>query len=185
MTNEPEDTADVVVIGRVQGAFGVQGWVRLISYTDPVGNILEYSPWLLQDSGRWRELKVRAARAQRNGFVAQLEGVDDRDQAAALRGRLLGMAAQALPPANDDEYYWRDLVGLTVKNTRGEHFGRVVEVMATGANDVLVVALEQELNANLPDDVDQELIPFHRQYVPEVDLEHGSLTVDWTVGDNL
>jgi 16S rRNA processing protein RimM len=185
MSSEPQDPGDVVVIGRVQGAFGVQGWIRLISYTDPAANLLNYSPWLLQEGDAWRELDVRTARAQRNGFVAQLADVDDRDVAAALRGRLIAVAAQALPRAGSDEFYWRDLVGLAVKNTGGERLGKVVEVMATGANDVLVVALDRSADDGLPEGLDQELIPFHRQFVTEVDLSGGVLTVDWTVGESI
>jgi 16S rRNA processing protein RimM len=185
MSNELKDPGDVVVIGRVQGAFGVQGWIRLVSYTDPVSNLLEYTPWLLQEGDSWRELKVYAVRAQRNGFVAQVADVDDRDVAASLRGRLIGVAQDVLPRAGNDEFYWRDLVGLAVKNTRGEHLGRVVEVMATGANDVLVVDLDSATNEDRPDEVSQELIPFHRQFVAEVDLSGGTLTVDWTVGESI
>jgi 16S rRNA processing protein RimM len=172
---------DVVVIGRIQGAFGVQGWIRLTSYTDPADNILRYSPWLLQDGSSWRSLDVLAAKAQRNGFVARLAEIADRDAAAALRGRLIGIAAAALPQAEHDEYYWRDLVGLKVLNVAGEPVGRVLEVMATGANDVLVVALDEALGVAGA----KELIPFHRQFVPEVDLEQGTLTVDWTIGESI
>ena len=185
MSQEPKDPGDVVVIGRVQGAFGVQGWIRLISYTDPAANLLEYSPWLLQEGDSWRQLKVIAKRAQSNGFVAQVADVADRDVAASLRGRLIAVAQEVLPRAGNDEFYWRDLVGLAVKNTRGEHLGEVVEVMATGANDVLVVALDTDANAQLAEGVTQELIPFHRQFVTEVDLAGGTLTVEWTVGDSI
>lgn len=185
MSREPKDPGDVVVIGRVQGAFGVQGWIRLVSYTEPAANLLEYSPWLLQEGDCWRQLKVLSTRAQSNGFVAQVADVNDRDVAASLRGRLIAVAQEVLPRAGSDEFYWRDLVGLAVKNTRGEHLGTVVEVMATGANDVLVVDLDGDSNADLPADTGQELIPFHRQFVPDVDLAGGTLTVDWTVGESI
>ena len=121
-----------------------------------------------------------SAKAQRNGFVARLADIADRDAAAALRGRLIGIAAAALPQADDDEYYWRDLVGLKVLNLDGEPLGRVLELMATGANDVLVIALDDASGAAGT----KELIPFHRQFVPEVDLEQGTLTVDWTIGES-
>lgn len=185
MSFEPKGSDDIVVIGRVQGAFGVQGWIRLVSYTDPAANLLSYSPWLLQEGDTWRELDVLTARTQQKGFVAHLADVDDRDVAASLRGRLIAVASDALPKAGSDEYYWRDLIGLAVKNIQGEHLGSVVDVMATGANDVLVVALDAAFKKDLAAQLDQELIPFHRQYVPEVDLPGGSLTVDWSVGESI
>jgi 16S rRNA processing protein RimM len=178
---DSKSSDDVVVVGRIQGAFGVQGWIRLASYTDPADNILSYSPWLLQDGNNWRAIDVIAAKAQRNGFVARFAEIEDRDEAAALRGRLIGIAAAALPNAEEDEYYWRDLVGLKVLNLAGETLGRVEDLMATGANDVLVVALDHSTAGA----GDIELIPFHRQFVPDVDLEQGTLTVDWTIGESI
>ena len=177
---DSKSSDDVVVIGRIQGAFGIQGWIRLTSYTDPADNILSYSPWLLQDGSGWHSLDVVAAKAQRNGFIARVGDIEDRDAAAALRGRLIGIKAAALPQAADDEYYWRDLVGLKVLDLAGDTVGQVLELMATGANDVLVVALDE----SLAEAGTQELIPFHRQFVPEVDLERGTLTVDWTIGES-
>ncbi len=178
---ESKSSGEVLVIGRIQGAFGVQGWIRLTSYTDPADNILRYSPWLLQENSSWRSLDVLSAKAQRNGFVARIADVEDRDEAASLRGRLIGIDAAALPQAENNEFYWRDLVGLRVLNLGGETIGRVLELMATGANDVLVVALEDPFGTPGA----KELIPFHRQFVPEVDLEAGTLTVDWIVGESL
>lgn len=196
MARDPENSTDVVVIGRIQGAFGVHGWVRLASYTDPADNILNYEPWLLQRGEQWQAVHVHSAKAQRNGFIAQLEGVEDRDAAAALRGTMIGIEARSLPQAQLDEYYWRDLIGLTVLNLAGEEIGEVVDMMATGANDVMVVALKKDGRKAAQgkkaadgktdrSDADRELIPFHRQYVPSVDLAAGQLTVDWLIGESL
>ena len=160
------------MVGRIQGAFGIRGWIRLISYTEPPANILGYDPWLLQNGGAWQPCERLAAREQGTGFVAKLEGIDDRDAAGAMKGQLLAVAPEALPEPLEDEYYWRDLVGLQVYDATGKHIGRVREMMATGANDVLVVALTGG---------GQELIPFHRQYVPEVDVAAGKLSVDWEI----
>ena len=169
MSSPAPDSAAVAVVGRIVGAFGVKGWVRIQSYTDPAENLLAYGPWLFGDAGSWAPRKHHGARAHGDGFVAALDGVADRDAAQALKGTLIGVPADALPPAAADEYYWRDLVGLAVCDEDGEALGTVKELMATGANDVLVVTLADGREA---------LIAFDRRYVLEVDLEAGRLIVD-------
>jgi 16S rRNA processing protein RimM len=171
----PGDAGDVVVVGRIAGAFGVRGWVRVQSFTDPPENLLEYDPWLLESSDGWRPAGRQQARSQSQGLVAELRGVQDRDAAEALKGVLIGVPSSSLPGTGSDEYYWRDLIGLSVLDLDGEPLGRVVEMLATGANDVMVVALEPG--------GERELIPFDRRYVPEVNLAGGFVRVDWVVGD--
>jgi len=171
----PDDAGDVVVVGRVVGAFGVRGWVRVQSFTNPPENLLDYDPWLLKGGDGWQHAGRQQARIQAQGLVAELRGVEDRDAAEALKGALIGVPASSLPRTDADEYYWRDLIGLAVLTLDGERLGRVVEMLATGANDVMVVALEPG--------GERELIPFDRRYVPEVDLGRGFVRVDWAVGD--
>jgi 16S rRNA processing protein RimM len=169
------DADKVTIIGRVNGAFGVRGWIKISSFTDPATNILNYLPWLMQQDDGWKVVEPLTLRAQGTGFVAQLPGIDDRDAAAALKGQLIAVNASALPDAGLDEYYWKDLIGLEVLDTAGAPLGTVVDMLATGANDVLVV----ELNTGGA----QELIPFHRRFVPELDLAAGYLKVDWAIGE--
>jgi 16S rRNA processing protein RimM len=163
-------TEGIAVVGRVQGAFGVKGWVRIQSYTEPPENLLAYGPWLLASSGRWEPCAHHGARAHGDGFVAALEGVADRDAAQALRGTLIAVPEEALPPPATDEFYWRDLAGLAVCDEGGAVLGRVKELMATGANDVLVITLRSGKEA---------LVAFDRRYVLEVDLAAGRIVVDW------
>ena len=101
--------------------------------------------------------------------VAQLEGVDDRDQALDLRSSKVIVPRNRFPPPELGHYYWADLIGLRVENLDGIDFGGVIEVLSTGANDVLVVNNEKE-----------RLIPFIvGQFVKEVDLQKGTIKVDW------
>jgi len=96
-------------------------------------------------------------------------GVDDRDEAATLVGMEIGVPRSALPPCEDDTYYWVDLVGLTVRNARGDMLGTVDRMLATGVHDVMVLDREG-----------QRMIPFVRNdIVQSVDLEKGVITVDW------
>jgi len=169
------DAADVVIIGRVNGAYGIKGWIKLSSYTDPAANIIDYSPWLFTDGDSFRHVSPLQVRRQGAGFVAQLPGVENRDQAAALTGTLIAVNAALLPDAGEDEFYWKDLIGLTVVDQSGDEIGCVTDMLATGANDVLVVECGP--------DGSQELIPFHRNVVTAVDLEARRLSVDWHFGE--
>ncbi|MBS1213815.1 MAG: ribosome maturation factor RimM [Proteobacteria bacterium] len=158
-----------VVVGEIAGAFGVKGWVKVHSHTEPPGNILNYLPWTLVGESDSREFRVLAGRVHGGAVVAQLEGVDDRDQAVALRFRKITVSRDQFPPPEPGHYYWSDLVGLKVETLNGVALGTVAEMMATGANDVMIVRGERE-----------RLIPFVQgEFVKQVDLAAGLITVDW------
>jgi len=161
-----------VVVGRIGGAYGVKGWVRLSSYTEPPENLLDYRPWLLAEGLGWRPLEVLGVRPHQGGFVAKLADVDDREQAAGLRGRLLAVPAAVLPEPAEDEFYWRDLIGLEARSPAGERLGRVVSLLETGHRDVLVIERPAAGERDW-------LVPFDRRYVPEVRVAEGYLCVDW------
>lgn len=157
-----------VVIGEVAGVYGVRGWIRVKSYTDPIDNIFAYRPWQLGTEGSWVPVDLDEGRRHGRGLIAKLAGVDDRDAAAGLHGKLIGINRKQLPDA-DDEYYWADLEGLEVVTRAGESLGNVHHLLETGANDVLVVRGERE-----------RLIPFLRgEVVKDIDLAAGRMTVDW------
>jgi 16S rRNA processing protein RimM len=158
-----------VILGKVGAVFGVRGWVKLWSYTDPPANLLEYNELELGQSGSWAPARLVEARPHGEALVGRFEGVEDRDGAAALVGAELAVAREALPPPGEGEYYWTDLVGLEVINREGVHLGRVREMMATGANDVMVVEGDRE-----------RLVPFlPGHWVDRVDLAGGRIVVDW------
>jgi 16S rRNA processing protein RimM len=160
---------DHVILGRVTGLFGVRGWVKVFSYTEPRENIVGYKHWQIGQGGAWKQVKVLAGRRQGRGVVAQLEGFEDRDQAQALIGAEIAVARTALPPAAKDEYYWVDLTGCEVVTVEGRNLGRVDHLLETGANDVLVVKGERE-----------RLVPFIRDdVIKTVDLGARRITVDW------
>jgi 16S rRNA processing protein RimM len=161
--------SDWVVLGRVSGLFGVEGWVRVLSHTEPREGIVHYNPVFLKWLGEWREFRIEAGRAHGAGVVMKLIGCDDRDQAAALVQAEIAVRRAQLPPPAPDEYYWADLEGLRVVTLAGVELGAVSHLLATGANDVLVVRGERE-----------RLLPFVRdQVVVEVNLEQSLLRVDW------
>lgn len=158
-----------IVVGRVTAVFGIKGWVKIASFTDPPENLLTYRPWLLATGSGYEPVEVDDLKAHGGGFVAQLEGCTDRDLAARFTGRDLAVPRSELPAAQDDEFYWFDLIGLDVVDPAGEPLGCVQRVMETGANDVLVVRGAQG----------EILIPFVAAVVTDVDLAAGRLTADW------
>ncbi len=157
----------VVPLGHVAGVHGVRGWVKIHSLTDPREAIFEYQPWLMGDA--LAETRVLEGKKHGNRLIARIENIDDRDAAEALVHQSIAVYREQLPAAEPGRFYWTDLIGLRVELEDGTALGTIENLMATGANDVLVVRGDRE-----------RLIPFVReQYVKRVDLEHGLVVVDW------
>lgn len=156
-------------VGKVSGTFGVKGWVKVFSFTDPRDNILSYSPWLLKKGSESKTVKVIDGKLQGKTLVAQLEGVIDRDLAEALLGWDVLIAQNQLPATKAGEYYWSELIGLQVENLQGVYLGTVDSLLETGANDVLIIRGDRE-----------RAIPFIQgQHVIEIDLNQRKMKVDW------
>lgn len=154
-----------IILGRIAGVYGVRGWMRVVSETDPSDNILRYSPWLLNGASH----AVAEGRRHGKGLVVRLEGFEDRDQAAALVGQTISVYRDQLPPPQPDEFYWADLEGLSVLTVAGRDLGRVSHLFGTGANDVMVVTGERD-----------RLVPFlWDEVVKDVDFSLGRIRVDW------
>jgi 16S rRNA processing protein RimM len=159
----------LLTVGRIVGIHGVDGWVKLESWTEPRLRIFSYRPWRLTLAGSEFEAASAQGHEQGKGMVAKLPGCDDRVAAAKLVGATIQVPRSALPKPKRGEYYWTDLEGLIVVTVDGVDLGKVSHLFATGANDVLVVRGERE-----------RLIPFVTgQFVKEVDLKAGRITVDW------
>lgn len=156
-------------VGKISGVFGVKGWVKVFSFTDPRENILSYSPWLLKKGDETKTVNVVDGQLQGKTIVAQMSGVNDRDQAAGLMGWDVFITQDQLPAAAKGEYYWSDLVGLNVETVDGVQLGVVDSLLETGANDVIIVQGERE-----------RAIPFLQgQTVIDVDLNAGKIIVNW------
>ncbi|MGB5489662.1 MAG: ribosome maturation factor RimM [Woeseiaceae bacterium] len=163
MTDQP------VVLGRISGVFGVRGWVKVFSYTDPREAVLSYDNWLLGRDGDWQSATVAEGQRHGKSVVVRIDGFDDRDQAAKLVGAEIAVPLDQLPETESGHYYWRDLEGLRVVGVDGFELGTVSYLLETGAHDVMVLKGDSE-----------RLIPFVKdEIVVDVDLALGVITVDW------
>lgn len=155
-------------MGRIVGVFGVEGWVKVESFSDPRINLGRYRPWQVTLAGVELRVEKPQLRPHGKGLVAKLEGIDDRDAAAALVGAEIRVPRERLPKAKSGEFYWADLEGLAVKTVDGIDLGTVSHLVATGANDVLVVRGDRE-----------RLLPYIPDVVRHVDPATGLIEVDW------
>ena len=169
-----ESERDTLVIGRVSGVYGVRGWVRIHSFTEPMENLLGYGDWKLNRRGHWETIEIDDGRLHGKGLIAHIVGIDNRDAAVQLKGCDIAIPRGLLPALESEEYYWHQLEGLAVY-TGQTLLGRVDHLMETGSNDVLVVrACEGSLDNR------ERLIPWIRgQVVEKVDLEGDRIDVSW------
>jgi 16S rRNA processing protein RimM len=158
----------IVVLGAIGGAFGVKGWVRIQSYTDPAANILDYGLWQLGRAGKWQPVEVEDGRVTAKGVLAKLAGIDTPEEARLQVGADIGVARSELPPVAPGEYYWSDLEGFRALSRDGELLGRVDHFRSTPAGTLVVVRGEQE-----------HWIPFVKERIAKVDVDAGCIVFDW------
>lgn len=156
-----------VCVGVVAGAHGVRGAIRVKSFTAEPKDVAAYGP--LEDEPGERQFRLRLLGSGKGVLIAKLAGIDDRDQAEALRGLRLYLPRTALPPPGDDEYYHADLIGLEAMLADGTAIGRVRAVHDFGAGDTLEIDRPQGPPL---------MVPFTRAVVPVVDLDAGRLVLD-------
>ena len=195
-------TSEKVTLGRITGVYGVKGWLKVFSYTDPMEKIVDYSPWFIRPEGRskqqWNKVKLESGKRHAKTVVVKFADCDDRDVAMAYIGMEIAIEKSQLESLKGkDEYYWHDLFGLRVINQQNIELGIVKELMETGVNDVLVVVSEIEDDASEAVDSEkaeaektgsekagsekrERLIPWtmHNAIV-SVDIEKGVIEVDW------
>ncbi len=174
MTDRPMQE---LVVGRITGAVGLKGWLKLQSFTDPAENILQYGELTMECGGVRRALEIDGSRVQGRGLAVHVLGIDDRNAAEELgKGNIL-MPVESLPQLNEEEYYWHQLEGLQVvlEQDVKQVLGVVDHLIATGANDVLAV-----VPCDGSRDGKKRLIPYlPGTVVKRVDVVVGQIEVDW------
>ncbi len=166
---------DVTVLGQITSVYGVKGWVKIYSHTDPMENILTYTPWLLKLNGQWTPVKVEVSKKHGKGLIAKLVGVNDREVARQYCGADIAVDSSLLPQLEEGEYYWSQLEKLSVYTLNGELLGRVSHLMETGSNDVMIVRGNAESI-----DRRERILPYLPDLViKDINLEEGTMRVDW------
>jgi len=174
---------DMTVMGRIVAPYGVLGWVKVLPDTEVLDGLKAYKTWWLGKAPDWQEYQLKKLKIHNDVLLVKLNGVDDRDVAFSLKGKQVAIPKTQLPPADVDEYYWADLIGLTVQNKDNVFLGKVADVLATGANDVLVIqpAEMQHADASVKPAAEarERLVPFIAEVITTVDLDKQTMVVDW------
>ena len=157
-----------LLVGKINGFFGVQGWVKIFSYTKPRKNILEYQPWYFFDNETYKVIEINSGREQSKTIVAQVKGINNRDEAVQLIGKDLYINKDQLPELDNDAHYWHELTGFRVINKNEVDLGIVDYLVDTGSNHVLVTKGDTE-----------HWIPYIEPFLVSVDKHKKVISVDW------
>jgi len=167
-----------IALGEISGVLGVKGWVKVFSHTDPRVKITEYDQWFLRKKDQdWYSVKVLNGRKQGKNIVAQLEGINSREQAEALKGVQIAIQEGQLEVLPENEYYWKDLIGLNVETTQGIDLGKIDWIFNTGSNDVLTI---KEVSSKDNKERVERLLPFLMDdVVISINIKDNLMIVDW------
>jgi 16S rRNA processing protein RimM len=158
-----------IEVGRLGAPHGVRGWLRVQSFTDPPQRLFEWKEWRLErEGGGSTDVKLLEARPQGNGWIARIEGVEERNSASRLTGQMILVERDQLPPAKGREHYRDDLIGFEARNLEGAMLGVVDHFVDTPGNAVMVIKGERE-----------HLVPVTAQHLREVRADTRTLIVDW------
>lgn len=169
LEHPPLDVSDYLIVGSLGSSFGIKGWSKVQSFTEPEENILTYKKLYFLINGKWQTTTIEESKCHGTHILMKLQGCDNPEMAKTYTGTKIAITRDQLVSPKKDEYYWVDLEGCEVFTTKGYLLGRVDYLLDTGANDILVIQGERE-----------RLVPFilHR-YVTDVDIKNKKITVDW------
>jgi 16S rRNA processing protein RimM len=162
------ESSSLIELGVVGAPFGVRGWVKLRSFTDPPDRLLQHRRVQLGLGGTWTVYTIEASGRSGGQLTAKLSGVNDRTRAQTLRGAKVGVPRSELPPRDDKDFYRADLIGCEVMNLAGIHLGKVQHFVETPAQVLMVVRGEREY-----------WVPAVPQHLRRVDLAARQVVVDW------
>ena len=168
MSFSPHLDEKKLLVGKINGFFGVQGWVKIFSYTNPRKNILEYQPWYFVDNETYKVIEITSGREQSKTIVAEVKGINNRDEALQLIGKDLYINKDQLPELDNDAHYWHELIGFRVINKNEVDLGIVDYLVDTGSNHVLVTKGDTE-----------HWVPYIEPFLVSVDKQKKVITVDW------
>ena len=160
-----------VFVGKISSPHGIKGWVKVISYTDPLENILSYRDWFIKNDGSSKSFSIEDSRIQGKKIIVKLDGINDRNSAEDLKNKEILVSRKELPELEKNTFYWNDLLNLSVINQKGKQIGKVDSLFETGSNDVLVIVNENK---------ERFLVPFiMEEVIRKVDLAKEFISIDW------
>lgn len=164
-------TPEYVIVGKIGSTYGIKGWLKVIPFTEKASDILHYSPWYIETEHDWKETHVQNGKEHGKGIIAKLVGLNTPEEARLLCNKKIAILRSQLPHLPQNEYYWNDLEGLTVINQHNEVLGKIIYLMATGTNDVLVVkGTKEHAIPYLPGNV-----------IKNINLAEKTMRVDWDI----
>jgi 16S rRNA processing protein RimM len=161
-----ENSSRKICVGQFAGAHGVRGLVKLRSFTEIPETLFDYTPVTTEDGARTFKLTFKSA--AKDTFIAQVEGINNKEDADALRGDKLYIARDILPKTRKGEYYEVDLLGLMALDPAGKTYGKVLAVHNHGAGTFLEIGTSK---------TDSFMLPFKNDFVPEQDFDDGKITI--------
>jgi 16S rRNA processing protein RimM len=176
---KPVSPKQPIVLGTIGSAYGIRGWLKVFSSTENAESIFDYQPWLIQQLAQWQFIELEDWKHHSQDLIIKVKGIDDRDAASSLTHCEIIVDSEQLPSLEGDNYYWKDLMGCQVVTPSGYELGKVIDMIETGSNDVMVV------KANLKDTfgIKKRLVPFlHGKVIKKIDLTARVIKADWNPG---
>ena len=162
-----------IYLGKITGVHGIKGWLKIQSFSSPPENILNYPSWIINNQGEEDFYSIEQGRKQNNKIVVKLENIDDRNTAESLINSKIQILRSDLPKLSNENYYWSDLVGLSVLSSEEKVIGKIESLIETGANDVMVIITLKD---------ERILIPFvMHEIIKEVNVELNYIKIDWSI----
>ena len=162
-----------IYLGKISGVHGIKGWLKIHSFSSPPENILNYPKWIINNQGEEECYSVEQGRKQNNKIVVKLEKIDDRNTAESLINSKIQILRSDLPKLSNENYYWSDLVGLSVLNSEETVIGKIESLIETTANDIMVINTSKN---------ERVLVPFvMHEIIKEVNLELNYVKIDWSI----
>ena len=162
-----------IYLGKITGVHGIKGWLKVRSFSLPPENILKYPQWIINNQGKEDVYSIEQGRKQKNKIVVKLEKINDRNTAESLINSKIQILRSDLPKLPNENYYWSDLVGLSVLNSEEKVIGKIESLIETGANDVMVINTAKD---------ERVLVPFvMHEIIKEVNVELNYIKIDWLI----
>jgi 16S rRNA processing protein RimM len=157
-----------LVVGRFGKTYGIKGWLKIHSLTDPPENILNYFPWQTDYTDKWQVIEISESKRLGQQIIVKIAGCDTPEQAKLYVNLPIAIDRSQLPLLPQGEFYWIELIGLKVINEKGLLLGLVESLMETGSNDVLVIKGERT-----------RLLPYTKEVIKEIKINEGTINVVW------